>query len=396
MADDLGFETLSVNGGESYNTPTLDKLAKQGTRFTNVYSTPLCTPSRVQIMTGKYNFRNYKEFGLLDPSEKTFANYLQEAGYRTAIAGKWQLGGNEETPFNFGFDEYLLWQLFKGDFWYRYKNPRLYQNGKKIPEDSTKGKYGPDLFTDFINDFIKKESEKPFFIYYPMVLTHDPFQPVPGQKDFNQFDHLSVNDTSYFKKNVEYMDQMVGKIISSLEENNLLDNTILLFTGDNGTDKKVSSKFLGEWVQGDKGYTTKYGMQVPLIVYGQNPLWRGVINEDLIDFTDFLPTLLGLAGIPSEKLKGLDGRSFISNPNSKIGAATPREWIYSFYEPKWSTFPNKEHVQDKRYKLYKSGEFYDYLNDPLEKNPKPFESLNKQEKQVFSRFLFVLDSIRKN
>ena len=93
MADDMGYECLGSYGSAVYNTPNLDKLAAQGVRFTHCYAQPLCTPSRVQLMTGKYNFRNYEEFGYLNPKEKTFGNLLKEAGYRTCIAGKWQLNG---------------------------------------------------------------------------------------------------------------------------------------------------------------------------------------------------------------------------------------------------------------------------------------------------------------
>ena len=134
MADDLGMEAIGAYGGESYKTPHLDQLAAEGMRFENCYSTPLCTPSRVQIMTGKYNFRNYIGFGLLDKKEKTFGHALQAAGYKTAIAGKWQLYGNEKQqelaggkvgtlPLQAGFDTYRLWQV--KDRGERYKNPTL-------------------------------------------------------------------------------------------------------------------------------------------------------------------------------------------------------------------------------------------------------------------------------
>src|SRR5690554_6870563 len=120
MADDMGYECLGVNGSTEYKTPNLDRLAREGIRFENCYSQPLCTPSRVKIMTGKYNFRNYEDFGYLNPKEKTFGNLFKEAGYATCIAGKWQLNGlNRDNPGNqdvtrpnhFGFDEYCLWQL---------------------------------------------------------------------------------------------------------------------------------------------------------------------------------------------------------------------------------------------------------------------------------------------
>mgnify|MGYP006413551601 FL=1 len=153
MADDLGYEGLSCNGSLSYSTPNLDKLAIDGMRFTHCYSQPVCTPTRVQIMTGRYNFRNYKQFGFLDLKEKTFGHYLHEAGYTNCIAGKWQLGNGIEAPFLEGFDEYCLWQIYnnvagedmRGS---RYADPKLYRNGEVI--NNTAGKFGPDLCTEFV------------------------------------------------------------------------------------------------------------------------------------------------------------------------------------------------------------------------------------------------------
>ena len=161
MADDLGYETLGINGSDDYNTPNLDKLAQEGMNFTQTYAMPLCTPSRVQIMTGKYNFRNYIGFGLLDPNELTFADYLKDAGYKTFIAGKWQLYGNENQqelaggkigslPEEAGFDEYFLWQI--KELGSRYKDPLISSNSGT---QTYTGKYGPDLFTEQVNLFME-------------------------------------------------------------------------------------------------------------------------------------------------------------------------------------------------------------------------------------------------
>ena len=110
MADDLGHEAIACNGGESYKTPHLDRMAAGGMRFEHCYSQPICTPTRVQIMTGLYNDRNYTKFGQLRRGETTFAHILKDAGYATAIAGKWQLGKDKDSPQHFGFEKSLLWQ----------------------------------------------------------------------------------------------------------------------------------------------------------------------------------------------------------------------------------------------------------------------------------------------
>ena len=123
MADDFGYECVTANGGESYRTPHLDRLAAGGMRFERCFVQPLCTPTRVQLMTGLYNVRNYLEFGLLDPQAVTFGHLLRAAGYATGIAGKWQLGQAPDLPRRFGFDEAYLWQHTRRPP--RYANPGL-------------------------------------------------------------------------------------------------------------------------------------------------------------------------------------------------------------------------------------------------------------------------------
>ncbi len=109
LADDLGYETIGANGGTSYKTPVLDKLAAGGVRFTHCFAQPLCTPTRVQLMTGRSNARNYIDFGNMDPKAVTFGNYFKQAGYATCVVGKWQLGEAPDLPKKFGFDEHCLW-----------------------------------------------------------------------------------------------------------------------------------------------------------------------------------------------------------------------------------------------------------------------------------------------
>lgn len=168
MADDMGFECVGANGGESYKTPNLDNLAVTGVRFEQCYSQPICTPSRVQIMTGIYNSRNYLRFGLLDPQAYTFGNLLKDAGYATCVVGKWQLDGGFDAPGRFGFDEYCLWQVTRRPN--RYPNPGLEVNGQEI--DYKNGQYGPDIVSDYACDFIERHAggDQPFFLYYPMIL----------------------------------------------------------------------------------------------------------------------------------------------------------------------------------------------------------------------------------
>ncbi|TDK47948.1 sulfatase-like hydrolase/transferase [Algoriphagus formosus] len=384
MADDLGYETLGINGGESYQTPNLDRIARKGINFTEAYATPLCTPSRVQLMTGKYNFRNYIGFGVLENEEITFANVLKDLGYSTAIAGKWQLGGDFSTPNHFGFDQYCLWQINEGDFWYRYKNPRLVQNGRELTLNHPSDAYGPDIFTTFIIDFIRKNANKPFLVYYPMALVHDPFQPTPRDSKFKDYPIEDLNDITYFRSMVEYMDELVGRIYSELESQNLLDNTYIIFTGDNGTDRKVISKFKGDSIRGDKGYTTSAGTHVPLIISGPSLRELGQNSDHLVDFTDFFPTFLDIANGSKPNKLLLDGRSL--KPFLVGEPYTPRRWIFTDYNSKGRDFPIKKYVQDKQFKLYSDGSFFNYKNDPQEKSPL---SIDKLKGESYENYLIL-------
>ena len=179
MADDLGYECIGANGGESYATPVLDRMAAEGVRFEHCYAQPLCTPTRVKLMTGLSNVRNYVEFGTLEKSQTTFAHLLRDAGYATAIVGKWQLGRDASLPAHFGFDEHCLWQLLRRPS--RYAHPGLEVNGKMV--DYRSGEYGPDIVCDYACEFIERHKDGPFLLYYPMMLTHSPFVPTPDSPD---------------------------------------------------------------------------------------------------------------------------------------------------------------------------------------------------------------------
>ncbi|SDM21967.1 sulfatase-like hydrolase/transferase [Kriegella aquimaris] len=401
MADDLGQETLGVYGSDSYATPNLDRLANEGMRFDQCYATPLCTPSRVQLMTGKYNHKNYIGFGLLDPKEKTFGHFMQATGYKTFIAGKWQLLGNAHqqklaggkigsTPEQAGFDAHCLWQI--DQIGSRYKDPLLstYQKGTvKFPNQ-----YGPDVFVKHIEAFMEENKDVPMFIYYPMVLTHDPFVPVPDNPEFKSFDAKSkVNDPIYFGEMVNYMDKLVGDIVQKTEDLGIRENTLILFIGDNGTDRDVTSIVNGKPLRGDKGHTTNAGTQVPFIANWKGKIKPGEINNHLIDFTDFLPTLLQASRQPSLPKSETDGISFYGqlfgeNENT-------REWIFCHYAPNWGKFESRRYVQNKDWKLYGNGEFYNLAKDSLEKNPLNTKEQSIEIQATVTKFQSVLNQFAK-
>lgn len=376
LADDLGYETLEVNGGSSYKTLKLDQMAQSGMRFTNCFATPLCTPSRVQLMSGKYNFRNYKGFGILDPSEVTFGHLLKQAGYVTGITGKWQLLGSPQQqklagqkgtyPKNAGFDKYFVWQVETIDSPpSRYKNPVIYssEGNKSFP-----GKYGPDLFAEFAEKFIEENRDTSFFLYYPMALTHDPFQPTPGDKNFAGTEPGNKSNTAYFRNMVEYMDKIVGGIIEKVQEEGLSRKTLIIFSGDNGTSTKIVSVLNGKEVRGAKGFPTTYGTHTPLIAYWDGMIKPGQVNHNLVDFTDMLPTFIEAARGTLPLNFHTDGTSFYSQLINKKNARK-REWIFCSYAPNWGSFKSYNWIQDKQWKLYQTGEFYDLQKDIEEKHP---------------------------
>jgi arylsulfatase A len=374
MADDMGYECVAANGGETYKTPHLDKLAARGVRFTNGHSQPICTPSRVQIMTGRYNSKNYIRFGLLAPEATTFANRLRDAGYATCIVGKWQLQGGFEGPNKFGFDEYCLWQLTRRAN--RYPNPGFEVNGKEV--DYKNGEYGPDVVTDYACDFIDRhaEGDKPFLLYYPMMLPHWPFEPTPDSDDwdpeFRRGDekekfYKGTRNQPHFVDMVAYTDKMVGKLLAKLDAAGVRDNTLVIFTGDNGTYTGITSVLGGKPYKGGKGTTRISGTHVPLIADWPGMAKSGAVCEDLVDFTDMLPTLLDAAGVDPPKDAELDGRSFLPQVLGEPG--DPRQWVYCWYERNGVEKKAKEFAMDKRYKLYKDGRLFDYRADPAEAEP---------------------------
>lgn len=377
MADDVGIEGFSCYGSESYKTPHIDALAKSGVRFTNCHSQPLCTPSRIKIMTGKSNGRNYVAFSIMAPRTTTFAHLLKKAGYRTGVVGKWQLYGAEQYgkqaktgihPTKAGFDEYCLWQVEK--LGSRYWDPLIDRNGEFIK--MTRGKYGPDLFTEYATDFFKRHRDKPFCLYYPMALVHSPFVPTPksdvktGKKKRRIGKKRRQRN---FADMVSYMDEIVGRIVTSLKQLKLDRKTIVIFTADNGTHRSITSRLNGRTIRGGKGQTADVGTHVPLVVSWPGVAAKGRVCEDLIDFTDFLPTLLDVAGVKKPADFLTDGRSFLPQIRGEKG--TPREWLYCFYHPRPERGQAKRFVRTVRYKLYGDGRFFDVVKDRGEQSPIP-------------------------
>ncbi len=364
LIDDFGYECVTSNGGESYKTPIMDKLAATGVRFEQCHVQPLCTPTRVALMTGIINKRNYVKFAFLDPSQKTFGNFLKNAGYSTCVAGKWQLGNGFEGPARFGFDEYCLWQLSRRPG--RYKNPGLEINGKT--HDYTANEYGPDIVNDYALDFITRQKDKPFFLYYPMMLPHDPYDATPDSPDYLESQsNKNQAPLGHFPDMVAYTDKLIGKLIAKLEEQNLRDNTLILILGDNGTGRKIRSKFQGREVEGGKSLSTIWGTRVPAIANWPGRVAAGKVCSDLIDTTDFLATICEATATPVPSGSKMDGRSFL--PQLRREKGNPREFLYVWYNDSGGLTAKFEFVHDGHYKLYADGKFYNLDQDDKEISP---------------------------
>ncbi|MFC1499035.1 sulfatase-like hydrolase/transferase [Verrucomicrobiota bacterium] len=370
MADDVGYECFSCYGSREYKTPKIDALGAKGIRFTNCHSTPLCTPSRVNLMSGKSNVFNYRDFGIYLKGEPTFANYFKANGYVTAVAGKWQLklsNGDGISPQEAGFDTFCLWN-YPGTSRARYWNPSLMQDDKLL--ELPRGNFGPTVVTDFLIKFIKDNKDKPFLAYYPMILPHNPFVTTPDSAN-----RSGKDAKKNFVDMVQYMDKCVGRIEDALTELGIRDKTLIIFTGDNGTNCEITSELDGRQIRGEKGRTMDHGTHVPLVASLPGRIPPGQVNEDLICFSDFFATMVEAAGLPPKEIKDGDGWSFWPQCLGKPGKK--RDWIYGYYFPRpYSKKSNDRYthyeiryVRDKRHKLYSDGRFYDTVADVLEAKP---------------------------
>jgi len=367
LADDLGTEVIGSYGGETYNTPNIDALAETGIQFNQAYSAPVCSPSRVKLMTGRYGFRTGQTWGHIPADEITFGHILKEAGYKVALSGKWQMALLKDDPDHIrkmGFDESAVFGWHEGP---RYHQPMIYENGQI--RDDVGEVYGPDVFNDYLIDFIKRNKDRQFFAYYPMVLAHEisndlDIPPPTGPQ--------GRYDT--FKENVEYSDKLVGKVVEALDEMNLREKTLIIYLSDNGTPhhyitefsdgeyqkEAVFSSIGGAMIQGGKSYLTDQGTHVPFIANWPGMIDAGVSTDDLVDFSDFLPTIAELTGAALPEDRIIDGQSLVSTLLGK--EHTPREWVFQEWE-------GKAWIRNKDWKLYRNGNLFDMKNDPFEEKP---------------------------
>ena len=408
MADDVGIDGLSCYGSDTYRTPHLDKLAASGMRFTHAYSQPLCTPTRVQIMTGKYNQRNWLYFGILDPKERTFGHLLKDAGYKTCIVGKWQLQSYDPPDFpnaarrrstgmrvdQAGFDEHALFHSWhtedKGS---RYANPTFFHNGKLRKE--LNGKYGPDLSVEIMLDFMKRHRDEEMFVYYPMALPHWPMVPTPDSEEWKDPSRRLEESTDYFPDMVHYMDKLVGRIVAGIERIGLSKDTLILFYSDNGTHLKITARMNGKVVKGGKATPAQTGIRVPLIASWPGTIRGGEVNRNLIDASDFVPTLAELAGAKIPGGWHIDGLSFAPQLLGQKGKT--RDWCFFWYDPRpgWDKDRFRRHIfaLDHRHKLFSDGRLFDIAGSDMREVP--VTKLTSEAQAAKTKLQGVIDRMMK-
>ncbi|MEO5802033.1 MAG: arylsulfatase [Verrucomicrobiota bacterium] len=310
LADDLGYADVGCYGQKLIKTPNIDQLAKQGTRFTQCYAgSTVCAPSRCALMTGYHTGHgrirgngNKPEGSVLQPGDVTVAKILKQSGYTTGLIGKWGLG-NENTPgepkrqgfdYSFGY----LDQVHAHTYW----TDHLFRNGERvaIPPKT----YSHELFAQEALDFVKREHEKPFFLYLAFTIPHQKFDPPTDAPYSNaKWPQLEKNIAAM----VTRMDNDIGKLMSLLQELNLENDTIVFFTSDNGPREQGAKLFNSSGpLRGIKRDLYDGGIREPMIVRWPGKVKPNATSEQIWAFWDFLPTAAEIAGAtPSPNIDGI-------------------------------------------------------------------------------------------
>lgn len=333
MVDDVGRDWVSCYGS-THQTPNIDRLAKEGLRYTTAWCTPTCTPTRVTLLTGQYPFRHgwvqhydvprWGGGGLDWNKYKTFVSAIRNAGYATGIGGQWQINDLRSQPDalrQHGFDEHCVWtgaEQGQPETAERNFNGRMITNGRRetVP-------YGPDAVNDFAIDFVRRHKEEPFLFYYPMLLAHGPLDSTPLNKD-----RPPTEPAEQYAGCVTCMDRLAGQLIDAVDKCGIRDRTMIIFTGDNGSS--VAGTLDDQPYNKGKGQRADWGAHVPFIVRAPFLIPQpGLYSTDLVDFTDIYPTFIELAGARLPDGVTLDGTSLVPGLSGDEDPFKKRNWIFS-------------------------------------------------------------------
>ncbi|HAV61915.1 MAG TPA: N-acetylgalactosamine 6-sulfate sulfatase (GALNS) [Verrucomicrobiales bacterium] len=354
LVDDMGWADIGANGSSFYRTPNIDSLAKDGIRFTDAYAAcPVCSPTRAAIMTGKYPARLHLTDWLpgrgdrpdqklsapkirpaLPLEETTIAEALKPAGYVSAHVGKWHLGGEGFGPLEQGFDVNIA-----GD---HTGTPLSYfapfeRNGRFMPglEQAPEGEYLTDRLTDEALKFIEANRERPFFLHFSHYTVHIPLKAKPGLIDANlQRDAAGPQTNAVYAAMIDSLDESVGRVLGKLEELGLAEDTMVIFTSDNGGLATLEGPFTPATsnapLRNGKGYLQEGGIREPLFIKWPRGIKAGRVEHMPVSSIDFFPTILGLAGAP---LPGAVDGVDLSSVLKGTGQAPVRSlyWHYPHY-----------------------------------------------------------------
>jgi arylsulfatase A-like enzyme len=427
LADDLGWRDLSNEGSTFYESPHIDRIANEGMKFTRGYATcQVCSPSRASLMTGKYPARlnitdwigaaegtQWKRNTKLLPAtyihelpadDETLAEAFQAAGYRTFFAGKWHLGGEGSLPTDHGFELNVGGHHRgspPGGYFSPYSNPEM--------ESGPKGELLPIRLGQETVKFIEQHQDEPFFAYLSFYSVHGPIQTTEelwkkyrdkasqqGQAPESRFliDRTTpvrqVQDNPLYAGMVESMDDAVGMVLSTLDRLDLSNNTIVVFTSDNGGvsagDGKATSNLP---LRGGKGRQWEGGIREPFYIKWPGSTVAGQRCDTPVIGTDLYPTLLEMAGLPLRPHQHLDGLSLVPLLKGQSLPARPLFWHYPHYgnqggEPssiitrgKWKLI---QYLEDQRYELYDIEGDISETNNVIDQHPEIQESLGRELK----------------
>ena len=337
LTDDQGYADVGFNGNPLVRTPVLDELAAAGTAFDRFYASPVCSPTRASLMTGRDAFRTgvidtQEGMSVLRPTEVTVAEALQQAGYRTGLFGKWHLGDNAPArPQDQGFDTVLThvggmighsYNPMDGN---SYFDPVLIENGV---ERRFQG-YCTDLFTDAALAFMREPAAEPFFVFLSANAPHHPLT-VP-ERDAAPYRAMGLSeDTARYYGMISNLDYNVGRLLDELERSGAAENTLVIFVGDNGTSSLHRQADLWEsGLRGRKTHVYEGGVRVPMVIRPPASRCGGIRRMDMASVNDLMPTILDYCQVPSPaKLDGLSLRPLLGD-----GPATlpPRSLFLQFH-----------------------------------------------------------------
>ncbi|HIA48664.1 MAG TPA: hypothetical protein EYN96_12035 [Candidatus Hydrogenedentes bacterium] len=357
LTDDQGWGDISSHGNENIETPVMDRIAAEGARFDRFYVSPVCSPTRASLLTGRYHNRmgvSGTSAGLetMALDEVTIAEVFKDGGYATGCFGKWHNGAHYPYhPNGRGFDEFFGFCL---GHWNNYFDTTVEHNGKAV---KTKG-YINDVFTDAALDWIDDVHEKPFLCYIPYNTPHTPFQ-VPD-KYFDKYKARGLDDALASAYGMcENLDDNIGRILDRLDKHNIADDTIVIFLGDNGPN---GDRYNGG-MRGRKGSVHEGGVRNAFLMRYPAKIKPGTHIETITAHIDVLPTLAELAGLDTSKTLPLDGISFVPLLEGKT-MGWPDRLIFSEWRGKGS-------ARSQQYRMAVEGgkpQLYDMIADPGEKN----------------------------